>query len=48
VVSFPVDVVAAPGTLYRIKFSLNFSNQALFPNVTYHRTAGVINVRLSG
>jgi hypothetical protein len=45
--SFPVGVVAAPGTLYRIKFSLNFSNQALSP-VTYHRTAGVINVRLSG
>jgi len=48
VVSFPVEVIAAPGTLYRIKFSLNFSNQDLSPDVTYHRTAGVINVRLSG
>jgi hypothetical protein len=47
VVSFPVETIAAPGTLYRIKFSLNFSNQDLSP-VTYHRTAGVINVRLSG
>jgi hypothetical protein len=47
VVSFPVGVVAAPGTLYRIKFSMNFSNQALSP-ATYHRTAGVVNVRLSG
>ena len=48
VVSFPVEIIAAPGTLYRIKFSLNFSNQDLLPDVTYHRTAGVINVRLSG
>ena len=46
-VSFPVGVVAAPGTLYRIKFSLNFSNQDLSP-ATYHRTAGIVNVRLSG
>jgi len=46
-VSFPVEIVAAPGTLYRIQFSLNFSNQALLP-ATYHRTAGIVNVRLNG
>jgi len=47
-VSFPIGIIAAPGTLYRIKFSLNFSNQGLLPDVTYHRTAGIVNVRLSG
>jgi len=45
--TFNVGAVASPGTLYRIRFSVNFTDNDVSPAIP-HRTAGVINVRLSG
>lgn len=45
-VPFQVSDVASPGTLYSIKFSANFTDNDVSPT-TIHRTAGIVNVRLS-
>ena len=45
--AFPVISIPQSGTLYRIKFGMNYTNQGVTPATT-HRTAGVINVRTTG
>ena len=44
--TFDVGSVAVSGTLYKIRFSATFTDNEVSP-VTTHRTAGVINVRIS-
>jgi len=43
--AFPSDSLPPSGTLYRIKFAMNYTNAI---TSTHHRTAGVVNVRTAG
>ena len=44
--TFAVDKTPKSGNLYKIKFFMNFSNRDVTP-IVYHRTAGIINVRVT-
>ena len=44
--TFTVGKKPKSGSLYRIKFFMNFTNEDVSPSVT-HRTAGAINVRMT-
>ena len=43
---FNVDSIGSPGSLYKINFTINFTNNAV-SSLPSHVTAGVINVRIS-